>query len=106
MEQSNSCAECGNVSPSEKFGPHRSLQMQKLSGEMELMAGGDETPYREELELVRHNSDLRFEGVPMRRACYAEKSCDWGNYTEEFLADDKRSFWASAKVRECFSEVE
>ena len=27
-----------------------------------------ETPYMEELELVRHSNDLLFEGVPMRQA--------------------------------------
>ena len=46
-----------------------------------------ETRYKEELELVRHSSDLRFEGILMRRAHYAGKSGDWENYLEEFLKD-------------------
>ena len=33
-----------------------------------------ETPYKEEPELVMHSSDLRFEGVQMRRAYFARKS--------------------------------
>ena len=36
-----------------------------------------ETPQKEELELVQHSSDLRFEGIMMRSACEAVKSGDW-----------------------------
>ena len=42
----------------------------------------------------------------MRRARYAEKSCDWENYLEVFLKDARLSTWASVKVRECYNEVE
>ena len=42
----------------------------------------------------------------MRRTYYAEKSCDWENYLEEFLKDGKVSMWASVKVTECYSQVE
>ena len=41
-----------------------------------------------------------------RRTYYAEKSCDWENYLEEFLADGKVSMWASVKVRESYGQVE
>ena len=36
-----------------------------------------ETPYKEELELVRHSRDLRFEGILLRSACEAGKSGGW-----------------------------
>ena len=36
-----------------------------------------ESPYKEELELLRHSTDLRFDGSQMRRAYTAGKSCDW-----------------------------
>ena len=65
-----------------------------------------ETPHKEELELVRHCNDLRFAGVLMRRACYAEKSDDWKNSLDEFLGNDILSIWVIAKVKEIYSEVE
>ena len=43
-----------------------------------------ESPYKEELELVRHSSDLHFEVLLMRRAYYAGKSDDWESYLEVF----------------------
>ena len=46
-----------------------------------------ETPCREEPELVRHSSDLRIGGLQMRRACCVGKSDDWEHYLEEFLKD-------------------
>ena len=36
-----------------------------------------ETPWKEELELLRHSTDMRFEGSQMRQAYNAVKSCDW-----------------------------
>ena len=89
---SNSCAECVNVSLSKKMEPDRSWQMWRVSGKMEQPAGG--------------STDLRFEGVLMRRAYCSEKSGDWANYLEAFLGNGKLSMWASSKVRECYSEVE
>ena len=44
-----------------------------------------ETPYKEELELLRHSNDLRFGGVLMRQAYNAVKSGAWANYLEVFL---------------------
>ena len=41
-----------------------------------------ESPYKEELELVKHSSDLRFEGLLMRRAYFAGRSDDWECYLE------------------------
>ena len=57
-----------------------------------------EALYKEELELVRHSNDLRFEGFLMRRAYYAGKSGDWKSYLEEFLKYGMLSIWASVKV--------
>ena len=39
----------------------------------------------------------------MRREYFAGKSGDW---EEEFWGSGKLSMWASAKVRDCYSEVE
>ena len=42
-----------------------------------------ETPYKEEFELLRHCTDMRFEGVPMRQAYHTGKSAgDCANYME------------------------
>ena len=65
-----------------------------------------ETPFQEELELVRHCSDLSFGGFLMRRAYYRVKPGDKENYLEVFLKDDTLSIWASVRVRECYNEVE
>ena len=62
-----------------------------------------ETPYKEELEFVRRSSNLRFEGVLMRRA-YGN-SGDWENYLEVFLKDDRLSMWAYENMREGYDEV-
>ena len=66
---SNSGAECGNVSHLNKRGPDRFL----ADVEKERQDGTDgewqqETTYKENLDLVRHSSDSRFDGVLMRRA--------------------------------------
>ena len=60
-----------------------------------------EKPYKEELELLRHSTDLRFGGLLTRQAFNAVKSSDWANYFQVFLANGKRSGWTSAKVRGC-----
>ena len=53
---------------------------------MEQTAGWQhETRCKEGLE--RHSTDLRFEGLLMRRAYYATKSGDCKNYVEEFLGN-------------------
>ena len=44
-----------------------------------------DTPCEEELELVSHSSDLRFDGKLMHPAYHAEKSGDWRNSLEVFL---------------------
>ena len=41
-----------------------------------------ESPCQEALELFRHSSDLRFEGLLMRRAYYSGRSGDWQNSLE------------------------
>ena len=83
-----SCAECGNVSPSNKRGPDRSWQMQTVRGKMERTAGGNaRRRTMRSFELVRHNNDLRFEGVLLRQAYHAEKSGDWANNIREFLGN-------------------
>ena len=46
-----------------------------------------ETPYKEKLELLRHSTDLRCGGSPMRKANNAGKSSDW----EMFVEDGKLS---------------
>ena len=66
------------------------------------VADADETPYKEELELLRHSIDLRFGSLLMRQAYNAGKSGDWANYLEQII---ELSVWTSAKVRECNSEV-
>ena len=48
-----------------------------------------EGAYKEELELVRHSSDLRFEDILMRRAYYVENSGDWENDLDVFLTNDR-----------------
>ena len=61
-----------------------------------------ESPYKEEPELLRHSTDLRFDGSPARNAYNAGTSGDW----EEFLENGRLSAWTSVKVGECYSEVE
>ena len=65
-----------------------------------------EASYNEEVKLVWHHSDLRFEGILMRRADDAEKSGDWEHCLEVFLGNGRLIEWTSAKVRECYNEVE
>ena len=57
-------------------------------------------------ERVRHSSDLRFEGLSMRRANYAGRPGDWDNYLAELYNDGRPSVWASVKLRECYNEIE
>ena len=56
-------------------------------------SGQYESPYKEELELLRHN-DLRFDGSQMRKAYSADKSGEW----EKFLQNDRLSVRTSVKV--------
>ena len=100
-----SCAGCGNVSPSKKAWA-RSVLADNVRQHGTDGRRQHETSYKEEIELVRHCTDLRFQGVPMRQAYSAGKSGDWANYLEVFLGSGKLSAWASAKVREWYNEVE
>ena len=65
-----------------------------------------ETPCKEELELVKHSRDLRFEGSFLLRACYAGRSVTgraiWKN--SERMAGSV--FGQVSKLRECYNEVE
>ena len=65
-----------------------------------------ESPFKEELELVKHSRNLRCEGLLIRPAYYARKSGVWESYLEELVKDDKLRVRASIKVRECCNEVE
>ena len=68
------------------------------------MAAGVVT--QEELELVKHNRDLRSEGLLMHLAYYAGKSGDWERFLEEFRKIDKLSVLGSITVRDSYNEVE
>ena len=48
---------------------------------------------KKSLELVRHSSGLRFQGILVRRAYDAEKSGDWENCLAVFLKDDRLNTW-------------
>ena len=90
-----------------KRGPDQFWQMRKRKGKTEQTADGNDSRHiKEKCELVRHSSDLRFEGILMLRACHAEKLGDWENYLGEFPKDDRLSVRASVKVGECHSAVE
>ena len=73
---------CENVSPSKQIGPVLAdAESVRQNG-----TGGrwlHETPYKEELELVRYSTNMRFEGVLMRQACNAGKSGELANYVAE-----------------------
>ena len=98
----SSCEECGSSPQSRKDGSELSWKMQRRRGVRGQTTGGNMRPFQEELELLRHSKDLRFEGSLMRQAFCAGKSGDWGN----FLENEGLSAWTSVKVRECHSEVE
>ena len=51
-------------------------------------------PCKEEVELLRHSTDLRFDGSLMRQAYNVGQSGDWRG----FLENDKLSAWTSVKV--------
>ena len=61
-----------------------------------------ESPYTEDLELLREVGDLKFDASLMRQAFTAGKLGDWA----AFLENEKLSVWASVNVRECDSELE
>ena len=64
-----SCAGCGSDSPSKKAWSRSVLvdaaNVRRLGTDGRWQ---HETPYKEELQLVRHSTDLRFEGAQMRQA--------------------------------------
>ena len=73
------CADCGNDALLEKACERSFL----VDAENVRRLGTDgrwqhETPHKDELDIVRHSTDLRVEGVLMRQANNAEKSGDWG----------------------------
>ena len=74
---------------------------------MERTAGGN-TRRRSSrsLSFCLHTTDLRFGCTLMLQAYNAGKSGGWANYLEVFLGNGKLSEWASAKVRECYNDVE
>ena len=103
----NSCVECGNDSPFKKAWA-RSIS-EAAETVTRLGTGGrwqHETPYKEELEHLRHRTDLRFGGLPMRQAYNAGKSGDWANVLETFVENGKFSVCTSVQVREGYNEVE
>ena len=59
-----------------------------------------EMPYKQELELLRHSTDLCFGDWQMRQAHITVMSVDWTNYLEVFSGNDKLSALTSAKVKE------
>ena len=56
-----------------------------------------ESPHKEERELIRHSSHLRFGVLSMRRIYCAGRSGDWESYLKEVRKDDKLSVWAIIK---------
>ena len=61
-----------------------------------------ESPYTEDLELLREVGDLKFDASLMRQAFTAGELGDWAT----FLFNEKLNVWASVNVRECYSELE
>ena len=54
------------------------------SGKMERTAGGNRRRRTgRSSRLLRHSTDLRFEGVLLRQAYFAGESSDWANYLEK-----------------------
>ena len=95
------------ASPSEKLGPDRFWQMQKVKGKMELTASGNKRRFTRKSSILSGTATTCVVGgVLMRREDYAGKSDDWETYLEEFSGNGMLSIWASAKVRECYHEVE
>ena len=64
-------------SKSERPGPDQLWRMQCRKRQDGVVGDWQqESPYKEELEVFRHSSELRFEGLQIRRAWEAEKSVD------------------------------
>ena len=61
----------------------------------------DESPRKEELELLRESCDLRLDGTLVRQAFKAGKAIDWS----ELVKSNRLNAWTSAKLQECCSEV-
>ena len=61
-----------------------------------------ESPYKEELELLRVSGDVRLDDTLMRQAI---KGGTAGGRSE-LVKGDRLNAWTSAKLRECYSEVE
>ena len=72
---------CGSDSQSRKCGPERCWKDAARVTKLETNGRWQhETPYKEKLELLRHSTDLRFGGSPMRKANIAGKSSDWESF--------------------------
>ena len=65
-----------------------------------------ESPFNEELDMIKRSNDLCVNGFLMRRAYHAGKSGTWESYNEEFQKRGKLSAWASLKVKEWYEVVE
>ena len=64
-----------------------------------------ESPCKEELELVKHNRDLRFESLLIRRAC-KRRNVRWLGKPSARLPERREAqcLGKHVKVRECYNE--
>ena len=60
-----------------------------------------ESPYQEELELLRENEGMRLDGTMIRQAMKAGRAGDWS----ELFKSDKLNTWTRVKQQECYYEV-
>ena len=73
----------------EPFTIKRTLAKTSLSDAEKEMQDGiqgiwlKESPFKQEMELVKRSSDLSFNGLILRRTYYAGMSGDWESYKEE-----------------------
>ena len=65
-----------------------------------------ETPYKEELELLRHCTDMRCEVYWCAKLTMQGESGDWANSLDIYLANGRLNAWTSVRVRACCIEVE
>ena len=62
----------------------------------------NESPYKGELELLRVRCGMRLDGTLIRPAIKTGKAGDWS----ELAKSDRLTAWTTAKLQECYSEVE
>ena len=84
--------ECGNISPSRGSGPKKFWRMLRKKGRHTR-----QSPFKEELELVKRKNDLGVNAMLMRRAYHAGRSG---------RRDGKLSVGASIKVKDRYEKVE